>query len=856
MNRAFTEITGYSTFEVLGRNPRLLKSGAQTREVYQELWRSILAGRVWHGEMTNRRKDGSLYREEMTITPVLDALGAVRYFIGMKQDVTSRKQAELDLSRSEARYRGLANSLPEIVAETDETGRITFANTNAMQVLGYSPEDVQAGLSVSEITAPQDRGRAMRDFAEILHGRGALTGEYDLIRKSGTTFPVFVSASAIKDGGNTSGMRAIAVDITEQRRREKILRLTQFSVDRAADAVFWAEPDGRLFFANDTACRLLGYSREELLMMTVWDFDANMTPETWTEHWRMLRQTKTVRMESRVRRKDGSTFPVAIAAHYLEFDGKECGFAFVQDISARKQAEAALAEQKRLFDILMEYVPDFIYFKDCESRFTRISTAQAKHLGLEDPATAMGKTDFDFFGGSYARQTHEIEQEIIRSGQPIVEKLEREIWPDGRECWVSTSRMPIPDPLGRIMGTFGISRDITSNKLAEEALRASEEFNKRILESSSDGVCVLDVHGAFLYVSAGGRKLLELGESDAIRELRWLSLWEGADKSKAEEAFKKALAGGIGAHQGSLRSTNGTSRFWDVVISPIADARGAVERLVCVFRDISERHVLEIQLAQAQKLESIGQLAAGIAHEINTPIQYIGDNANFLEEAFRDFIAATQPESAGPRAPDIPVDLDYLRREIPKAIAQLSEGVQHVGRIVHAMKEFSHPGSIDKAPVDLNRAIESTILVSRNEWKYVADLTTDLDPDLPKVPGWAGDLKQVILNLIVNAAHAIAEVVEHSGRKGAIHIASRKNGDWVEIAVSDTGAGIPEAIQAKIYDPFFTTKAVGRGTGQGLAIAHSVIVRKHGGRISFETAPGAGTTFFIQLPAECEADKL
>jgi signal transduction histidine kinase len=257
--------------------------------------------------------------------------------------------------------------------------------------------------------------------------------------------------------------------------------------------------------------------------------------------------------------------------------------------------------------------------------------------------------------------------------------------------------------------------------------------------------------------------------------------------------------------------------------------------------DISEVKQLQSQLAQAQKLESVGQLAAGVAHEINTPIQYIGDNAKFLEDAFRDLIEMREVEHRAE-------DFAYLKAEVPNAITQLSEGVNHVARIVRAMKEFSHPGPIEKTEVDINQAIESTILVSKHEWKFVAEITTDLDPDLPPVPCVAGEVNQVILNLIVNAAHAIAEVVKDSGRKGRILISTRQKESVLEISIADTGAGIPEGIQSRIFDPFFTTKPVGKGTGQGLAIAHTVIVQKHKGTLRFESEVGRGTTFLIELP--------
>ncbi len=273
----------------------------------------------------------------------------------------------------------------------------------------------------------------------------------------------------------------------------------------------------------------------------------------------------------------------------------------------------------------------------------------------------------------------------------------------------------------------------------------------------------------------------------------------------------------------------------------------------------------EIQLLQAQKMEAIGGLAAGIAHEINTPIQYIGDNTRFLKDAFRDIESLTKEyvkllnavkngvvtdELIGESGAAISkVDLDYLAEEIPLAIEQSLDGIERVANIVRAMKDFAHPDLGEKVESDINRAIESTILVSRNEWKYVAEVETDFDPDLPLIPCLPGEFNQVILNIIINAAHAIDDVSEGKNEvKGKIKISTRQCSDVAEIRISDTGAGIPEEIRTRIFDPFFTTKEVGKGTGQGLAIAHSVVVEKHGGTISFESKIGEGTTITIHLP--------
>ena len=310
-----------------------------------------------------------------------------------------------------------------------------------------------------------------------------------------------------------------------------------------------------------------------------------------------------------------------------------------------------------------------------------------------------------------------------------------------------------------------------------------------------------------------------------------------------------------------------TNGFLRLTVSPF-QLRSAGELGVLILgHDITDRRLLESQLAQAQKLEAIGQLAAGIAHEINTPTQYVSDNTRFLQEAFHDLATlikqyeavcqAAQSSSltdAHLRAVEAlatDIDAPYLRDEIPLAIQQSLEGLERVAKIVRAMKDFSHPGGEDKVSTDLNKAIESTITVARNEWKYVADMVIDLDPNLPDVPCFIGDINQVILNIMVNAAHAIGDLVA-AGKlaKGTITVQTRRVDDAVEIRIKDTGGGIPEAIRNKIFDPFFTTKEVGRGTGQGLAIAHNVIVEKHSGTISFETEIGRGSTFIIRLPID------
>jgi two-component system sensor histidine kinase TtrS len=341
----------------------------------------------------------------------------------------------------------------------------------------------------------------------------------------------------------------------------------------------------------------------------------------------------------------------------------------------------------------------------------------------------------------------------------------------------------------------------------------------------------------------------------------------------SEEQFRKLLAPLIQEQKKSITyatthlNKNGTSIPVEILQQYVELSKGE-NRFISIVRDIStrlqeghEKEKLQSQLLHAQKLESVGQLAAGIAHEINTPSQFIGTNINFFGEACKDlalFMTAIQkiaddaPEEVQKKINGALEDLDwnYLSSELPDAIFQSLEGINRVTSIVQAMKEFSHPGNKEKTAQDLNKIINTTVTVARNEWKYVAEVEMDLDPDLPPVPLLADEIGQVILNMLVNGAHAIAQMLGDNpqGEKGLIHLATKATDNSVELSISDSGAGIPIEAQPRIFDPFYTTKVVGKGTGQGLAISHTVIVDKHGGSITFTTEKNKGTTFIISLP--------
>lgn len=291
----------------------------------------------------------------------------------------------------------------------------------------------------------------------------------------------------------------------------------------------------------------------------------------------------------------------------------------------------------------------------------------------------------------------------------------------------------------------------------------------------------------------------------------------------------------------------------DVVSKELTERNGELVKQLCA------RKQMEVELTHALKLEAVGQLAGNIAHEINTPIQYIGDSVGYVNEAFAEvsntlswYRARMQSAISGEGLPTLAeiadleqrTDVAFAIEQIPLAVERTLDGVNRVTTLVHAMKAFAHPDASEKIMSDLNTALRNTLQVAVGEIRHVAEVHVEL-AELPMVPCHLGEINQVILNLLVNAAHAISD----AGRgRGCVTVRSRVFGDSVEFTVSDTGNGIPQGVRDRIFEPFFTTKEVGRGTGQGLAIARRIVVDKHGGKIFFETTNEVGTTFFVRIP--------
>ena len=411
---------------------------------------------------------------------------------------------------------------------------------------------------------------------------------------------------------------------------------------------------------------------------------------------------------------------------------------------------------------------------------------------------------------------------------------------------------------------------------ADTALKESEARFRDLLESAPDGILIVNDAREIIMVNRRFEEMFGYDRSEVVGQdigiltpPRFLTVHEGAVDYIRNPNIQR-----IGQHKDFyLQRSNGSELPVEISRSPLKTPEGNAAGSVCIARDSreriqarQERERLHARLLQAQKLESVGQLAAGIAHEINTPAQFISTNIAFLQEAFIESSQAltsllvfftgrrndtvTEAELTASEEIVDHLDWDYLKEEIPRAIAQSQEGIRRITSLVEAMKEFAQPLGRSKTACDLNRIIETTITVASNRWSSVATVVTDLDPGLLPVPCIADEMSKVFLNLLINSVQAIEEKNgdQPEAEKGRIAFSTRQLEGQAEIRISDTGCGIPEQIRDRVFDPFFTTRDVGEGIGQGLAIVHDVVTGKHQGTLSFETEPGAGTTFIIRLP--------
>jgi two-component system, NtrC family, sensor kinase len=872
---AFETITGRSCEEVCQKpSPWRDYAVPEHRGRVVADYLRLLAGEETRSEYPIRHRDGSVRWIKDHAKPILDADGGVRMFVGVAEDITAIHVARENLRQSEERFRRILASVAEVAWTSDENWRTIYISPKVEAVLGYLKQEIcAAGVSFRpNLIHPEDFGRVTGSYRALFTNQRPFDEEYRIRRKDGTWIWIHDRAMGVHEEDGILYADGVFSDITRRKQAEAELQwktaFLEAQANSTIDGVVVVDSRGKRLLHNQKFVEMFRLPPE---LMANNNHRATIRymqelvkdPAAFIANINHLNRHPEQTSRDEIEMQDGMVVD-AYSAPVVDKDGKYYGRIWTfRDVTERRRAEHELRSSRQLLQSILDAIPQRVFWKDRNSDFLGCNRPFARDAGVNSPDEIVGKSDFDLSWKPVAELYRADDQLVMRQKSPKLNFTEQQTRPDGTVLWLQTNKLPLLDEDGSVTGVVGTYEDITERRRAERELW----LTKTSLENASAGVFWIDRQGRIVYANQTACRSLGYSRE----ELLSLSIPE-IDPLFPLDAFAKlwdeCKKGGALMLESQHKSKQG--RIFPVEITASYIEFDGQEYSFAFVRDISERRELETQLRRAHKLEGIGQLAAGIAHEINTPTQFVSDNLTFLRDSWKsiqkllDLYRGTIGNATGVLAPgtvanleaaERDLDLDFIIDELPRAIEQSLDGAHRVAKIVRAMKEFSHPDSAEKTDTDLNRSIESTITVARNEWKYVAEMTTEFDATLPRVLCYPGDINQVILNLIVNAAHAIKEK-SSIGQKGLITVVTRTREKFAEISVADTGTGIPEAIRSRIFDPFFTTKEVGQGTGQGLALAHTLIVKKHSGKIWFETEIGRGTTFFIHLPIKpAEQDK-
>jgi len=653
-------------------------------------------------------------------------------------------------------------------------------------------------------------------------------------------------------------------DITQKKVADASLKykmsFTNSLIDSIPNPVYYKNTAGVFLGVNTAYEKLLNKNKNQIVGKRIQDLieEENIGKYHLNED-EIIKNKKTQIIEDRILYNDNTWHDVLVSRGTFLNSNLSVGgiIGVINDITELKNNEKALKESELNYKRLSSYLPEIVLVYNNENVVFINEIVETK-LGYK-PEEITNESLFNIISPSY----HQIVRQNIakrKRGERVEDYKIEMISKDG-DTFLFIVRGAQIQFMGQ-EGTLVVFIDITEKEKADERIRESEAQFRALWENSFNGMRLVNEDGITQLVNDSYCNMVEKTKEE-LEGQPYSIIYKESEQAIKHKHFIYRMKNNTIEHEikRKFELWNGKNLWLEVSNSHIR-IENKPTLILSVFKDVTKLVEIEQQLSLSQKMESVGLLAAGIAHEINSPMQFIGDNNTFLQDSFDNLLAyiseiekyaASQSPSAADTAYFDEVksrfDIDFLLTEIPTAIEQTHTGIDRVNKIIHALKDFAHPSTKEKALSDINHGIEVTAIISKNQWKYVADLETRLDPELPFVNCLLDEINQVVLNMIINAAHAIQEKFgSEPAVKGSIIVETKHNEKFVEISVRDNGTGIkPENIN-KIFDPFFTTKEVGKGTGQGLSIVHDIIVKRHHGTVSVDSEFGGGSVFYVRLP--------
>jgi PAS domain S-box-containing protein len=829
VNPAFSALTGYTFAEAIGKNPRdLVKSGKQESAGYRDLWETIKAGRVWHGKLVNRRKDGSQYTEEQTITPARGADGVITHFIAIKEDLTERENSEKELSRLSGQLHRVVEFSPAVhytLKFESEGVSFDYVSDNIERLLGIKLKDVSTDWW-RESLHPDDRERVMAILANATKGDG-YSIKYRIRHKSGAYIWIHDSNRVVRDSsGAPSALNGIWLDVSDRRKAQDELRLFRAQMDQSTDSIEVIEPEsGRFLDVSENALKERGYSRAEFLSLRVVDLDPMQSEADWPQRAESIRAAGTLRGEGIHRRKDGTTFPIEFNAKWVHLD-RDYIVSVVRDISERKRADEMLIASELRYRRLFESAKEGILILDAETGMVvDVNPFLIETLGFSRERF-LGKRiwELGFF------------KDILANASAFKELQEKK--------YIRYDDKPLRTADGRQIDVEFVSnvylvgnqkviqcniRDTTERKRSERELREQNE----ILLNAHEALMVVDLANKVSLWNHGAEQLFGWTAAEALgqppEKMLGVKYLEVVDTMRAAVEREGFWSGEVKA-----QARDGRKLTLEGRITQVRDAAGRPRARLNFLADITEEKLLEEKFLEAQRLESIGMLAAGIAHDLNNVLAPIMFGVPMLRQ------------SLSTRA-----DL--------KILETIGKCTERGAGLVRQILGFVHSTSGEFLTIQLSHVVSDIVSVIEETFPRSIQIERHIPPDLCLVKANPTQIHQALLNLCINARDAmpqggtlrIAMADRRLDEKEVRSMTGARPGEWLVIEISDTGTGIAPETLEHVWDPFFTTKDPGKGTGLGLSSVRR-IAALHGGFVTLDTQLGQGTTFRVFLPATAE----